>query len=185
MERPAEARLVPTEAGGLVPDGPGWFVVNAGATKWNRLEEYGDWCTFEGPGAARFGDFGVNLHSLEPGQPNCRYHGETGQEDFLVLSGECILVIEGEERHLHAWDFVHCPALTEHVFIGAGDRPCLLLMVGARVQAGEIRYPAASAAARHGAAVAVETDDPATAYAGHIPRYEIPARRDLLPGAGS
>ena len=27
----------------------------------------------------------------------------------FVVSGEAALVVEGEERHLRAWDFVHCP----------------------------------------------------------------------------
>ena len=40
---------------------------------------------------------GVNIQVVHPGQPNCYYHGEEGQEDFLVLSGECLLLIE-EDR---------------------------------------------------------------------------------------
>ena len=182
MERPvpAQARLTPAEHG-VAPEGEGWFVVNAADTVWRRLEEYGDWCTFEGTGDARFKEVGINLHVLEPGQPNCKYHGESAQEDFLVLSGECIVVIDGEERHLRAWDFVHCPAWTEHVFVGAGDGPCLLLMVGARPEAGGILYPVSEAAARHGASVAAATPDPQEAYAGSTPRVEIPARRDMLP----
>lgn len=184
MQRPApaQAKLVPAEHG-VAPAGEGWFVVNAGATVWRRLAEYGDWCTFEGTGDARFKEFGINLHVLEPGQPNCKYHGETGQEDFLVLSGECIVVIDGEERRLQAWDFVHCPSWTEHVFVGAGDGPCLLLMVGARPETGGVSYPVSEAAARHGASVAVATPDPREAYAGVTPRFEIPARLDVLPGA--
>src|SRR6185312_15725279 len=57
---------------------------------------------------------------LAPGQPSCMYHGEDEQEDFLILAGECLLLVEGQERRLKAWDFVHCPAWTEHVFVGAG-----------------------------------------------------------------
>ena len=184
MERPAsaQAKLVPAEHG-LAPEGEGWFVLNAAAAVWRHFEEYGDWCTFEGAGAASFREVGINLHVLEPGQPNCKYHGESAQEDFLVLSGECIAVIDGEERRLRAWDFVHCPSWTEHVFVGAGDRPCLLLMVGARPEAGGIIYPVSEAAARHGASVAVATPDPQEAYAGRPARVEIPARRDVLPGA--
>jgi uncharacterized cupin superfamily protein len=179
---PAQATLVPSEHG-LEPAGEGWFVVNAADTVWRHLEEYGDWCTFEGTGAARFKEVGINLHVLEPGQPNCKYHGESGQEGFLVLSGACIVVIDGEERHLHAWDFVHCPSGTEHVFVGAGDGPCLLLMVGARPESGGVSYPVSEAAARHGASVSVATPEPQVAYAGTSPRIEIPARRDVLPGA--
>jgi hypothetical protein len=31
-----------------------------------------------------------------------------------------------------AVDFLHCPAGTEHVFVGSGDGPCAVLMIGAR-----------------------------------------------------
>lgn len=179
---PPQAKLVPSGRG-LEPEGEGWFVLNAAAAVWRHLDEYGDWCTFEGPGKAGFSEVGVNLHVLEPGQPNGKYHGESGQEDFLVLSGECILVIDGVERRLRPWDFVHCPSWTEHIFVGAGDGPCLLLMVGARPESGGISYPVSEAAARHGASVAVATTDPQEAYAGRSPRVEILPRRDVLPGA--
>ena len=179
---PVQAKLVPAEHG-LAPEGDGWFVVNAAEALWRRSEEYGDWCRFEGSEAARFGELGVNLHVLRPGQPSCKYHGESAQEDFLVLSGECIVVIDGEERQLHAWDFVHCPPWTEHVFVGAGDGPCLLLMVGARPQPTEVLYPLSEVAARHGASVTAATPDPREAYAGTTPPVETPSRRDVLPGA--
>ena len=94
--------------------------------------DFGAYTRFEGE--ARFPQIGINIGVLEPGQPACMYHGEDDQEDFLVLSGECLLLIEGEERRLEAWDFVHCPAWTEHVFVGAGDGPCAILAVGARVE---------------------------------------------------
>lgn len=129
------------------------------------------------------GRFVVNAAETRPGQPNCKYHGESAREDLLVLSGECSLVVEGVERRLRAWDFVHCPGWTEHVFVGAGDGPRLLLMVGDRRETGGIVYPVSEAAARHGASVAVETAHPREAYAGSTPRVEIPARRDVLPGA--
>ena len=90
---------------------------------------------------ARFPQVGIRLKALWPGEPNGMYHSEEAQEDFLVLAGECLLLIEGEERPLRAWDFVHCPAGTEHIFIGAGDGPCLILMVGARGDEVPIRYP--------------------------------------------
>ena len=178
-----EARLVPSEQGGLEPVTPGWFVVNAAATRWQRLDEYGDWCTFEGRGDLHFPSLGINLHAVEPGQPNGRYHGETAQEGFLVLSGEPILVIEGQERRLRPWDFVHCPSRTEHIFVGAGDGPSLLLMSGARPEEGSILYPVNATAARLGASVAAQTDDPGVAYADRAPRYDIAPRADLLPGA--
>jgi uncharacterized cupin superfamily protein len=70
--------------------------------------------------ARTFPDLGVTLAVIWPGQPSGLYHAETNQEDFLVLAGECVLLVEGEERPLRAWDFVHCPPGTAHVFVGAG-----------------------------------------------------------------
>jgi uncharacterized cupin superfamily protein len=108
------------------------------------------------------------------------YHGEDAQEDFLVLSGSCLLLIEGEERTLHTWDFVHCPAWTEHVFVGAGDGPCAILAIGARPDAGVI-YPASELAQRHGAGVQRETPEPAEAYASYKDDVPIGYRDGLLP----
>ena len=157
-----EARLVST-AHGLVPEGEGWFVLNAREASWGCSEELGSAVSFEGD--VHFRDYGINIHVLPPGQPNCMYHGEEGQEDFLVLSGECILLIEGQVRQLRAWDFVHCPPWTEHVFVGAGYRPCVILMVGSRAGGKGVRYPVLELARRHGAGVDVETTDPLEAYA--------------------
>jgi uncharacterized cupin superfamily protein len=109
-------------------------------------------------------DLGVNIQVMQPGQPNCRYHSEPVQEDFLVLSGECLAIVDGEERPLRQWDFLHCPAGTEHVFVGAGDGPCAVLMIGSRRE-DAARYPVNAVAAKHGASVEVATDDPAEAYA--------------------
>jgi mannose-6-phosphate isomerase-like protein (cupin superfamily) len=109
---------------------PEWFVLNVADAPALGNEVCGAWAAFEDP-EAPFPDFGINVHVLQPGQPNAKYHSESVQEDFLVLSGECVAIIEGEERPLRAWDLVHCPAGTEHVFVGAGDRPCAILMVGA------------------------------------------------------
>src|SRR5690349_18329817 len=96
----------------------------------------------------RFEQLGINIQVLEPGQPNCLYHRENAQEDFLVLFGECLVLIEGEELRLRAWDFVHSPAGTDHVFVGAGDGPCGILMVGFRPETEELFYPAAEVAGR-------------------------------------
>ncbi|MCI0636052.1 MAG: cupin domain-containing protein, partial [Actinobacteria bacterium] len=142
-----EAKLNPTEHG-LVPEGEGWFVVNAREARWWHSDELGRAVLFEGE--PRFAEVGVNIQVLQPGQPNCMYHGEDCQENFLVLSGECLLLIEGEERPLRAWDFVHCPPWTEHVFVGAGLGPCAILMVGRRPD-DAVRYPVAEVALRHGA----------------------------------
>jgi uncharacterized cupin superfamily protein len=109
-------------------------------------------------------DTGVNIQVMQPGQPNCRYHSEPVQEDFLVLYGECIVVLEGEERPLRQWDFLHCPAGVEHVFVGAGDGPCAVLMIGSR-RKDEAHYPVNEVAAKYDASVSRETDEPAEAYA--------------------
>jgi uncharacterized cupin superfamily protein len=109
-------------------------------------------------------DVGVNVQVMQPGQPNCRYHSEPVQEDFLVLDGECIAIVDGEERRLRRWDFLHCPAGTEHVFVGAGERPCAVLMIGSR-RLEAAHYPVNEVAARYGASVSTPTDEPAEAYA--------------------
>jgi uncharacterized cupin superfamily protein len=116
---------------------------------------------------------------LQPGQPNCRYHGESGQEALLVLHGECLLLVEGEERRLQAWDFAHLPPWTEHVVVGAGDGPCAVLMVGARRSEGEVRYPVSELALAHGAGVQRETAEPAEAYA----EFDRPERARLVGAA--
>jgi uncharacterized cupin superfamily protein len=109
-------------------------------------------------------DTGVNIQIMQPGQPNCRYHSEPVQEDFLVLYGECIAILEGEERPLRQWDFLHCPAGVEHVFVGAGDGPCAVLMIGSR-RKDEAHYPVNEVAAKYDASVKSPTDEPAEAYA--------------------
>ena len=151
----------------MVPEAPaGWFVVNAREAQW-RAGHFGAFAIFEDP-EAEFEQVGINIGVLRPGQPNCHYHGEENQEDFLVLSGECLLLIEGEERRLKQWDFVHCPPWTEHVLIGAGDGPCVVLAVGSRAGR-DIVYPASELAQSYNAGAAKETRDPAESYAG-IPR---------------
>src|SRR5438067_8655374 len=173
-----EAGLAQTE-NGLVPQGGNWFVVNAREARWWHSDTFGSACTFEGD--ARFPDFGINIQVLSPGEPNCMYHEENAQEDFLVLAGECLLLIEGEERRLEQWDFVHCPAWTEHVFVGAGDGPCALLAVGTRL-GGDVVYPRSEVALRHRAGVERETREPREAYAEIPPDTEIPYREGWLPG---
>lgn len=153
---------------GLVPRGEGWYVLNLAEAAWGRNERFGSYCGFEGD--ARFPHFGINVHVLQPGQPNCLYHGESSQEGFLVLSGECLLIVEGRERPLKAWDFVHCPPGTRHVFVGAGNGPCAILMAGARApHDSEILYPVEPAALKHGAGVETETPEPTVAYASSPP----------------
>jgi uncharacterized cupin superfamily protein/catechol 2,3-dioxygenase-like lactoylglutathione lyase family enzyme len=157
-----EAPIEKTENGAF-PTGDGWFVVNARDARWFESDGLGFYCGFESK-EARFPELGINLNILRPGEPMCMYHGEEAQEDFLVLSGECLLIVDGQERPLRAWDFVHCPAWTEHVFVGAGGGPCLVLAVGARTSGKGIRYPVNETALRHGAGVSEETDEPQRAY---------------------
>jgi len=172
---------------GLVPKGQGWFVLSARETQWWEREGRGVLCEFEGAGfegALDFEQVGVNLTVLGPGEPMAMYHWERDQEDFLVLRGEAVLVIEGEEQPLRAWDFVHCPAGTQHVIVGAGDGPCVLLCVGARDRSTGPEwgaYTVDEAALRHGAGVERETTEPREAYSrfppGRLTRY----REGLLP----
>ena len=116
------------------------------------------------PDAAPWPDLGVNVRVMQPGEPNCKYHSEPVQEDFLVLHGECIVILEGEERPLKQWDFVHCPAGAEHVFVGAGDGPCAVVMIGSRRE-DKAHYPVNEVAAKYEASVDVATDSPEEAYA--------------------
>src|SRR5919201_2250998 len=146
-----EARLEQLDTG-LAPVSDGWFVVNIPDAAWVTSEAFGAACIFESD-AVSFPHVGYTICVLQPGQPNGMYHREAAQEDFLVLSGECLLLVEGEERRLKAWDFVHCPPWTEHIFVGAGEGPCLVLMVGARVEGEELIYPAEEVATRHRAGV--------------------------------
>ena len=143
---------------------PAWFVVNVATAKAFKHEHAGSYVPFEDP-EERFPDYGINIHLLEPGQPNAKYHAESVQEDFLVLSGECVAILDGDERRLEAWDFVHCPAGTEHVFVGAGQGPCAILMVGARRPDATVHYPVNELAARYGASTAEPTSKPEEAYA--------------------
>lgn len=174
MSDVAEAKFVRTEHG-LVPEGEGWFVLNARQAVWEENDVEGAGVGFESP-EHRFPDIGINIIVLAPGQPNCLYHGENEQEDFLVLDGECLLLIEGQERLLGRWDFVHCPHWTEHVLVGAGDGPCVVLCVGGRRGKGVV-YPVADVALRHDAGVTQESRDAKEAYA-HIPSWRNRAYRE-------
>ena len=159
-----EARL--EEFGsGLSPVTEGWFVVNVRDAEWWFAETRGARCAFEneyGDPPVEFDQLGINLTVLEQGQTSL-YHAESNQEAFLVLSGECVLIVEGEERRLRAWDFFHAPPWTAHGFAGVGGEPCVILMVGARAGP-EVHYPISESAARHGASVAEETSDWRQAY---------------------
>jgi uncharacterized cupin superfamily protein len=153
---------------GLMPDGDGWFVMNARDSRWRDWGPLGLYCNFEGK--RRFPQVGINISVLEPGQSLGRYHRENGQEGFLVLAGRCLLIVEDEERELKPWDFFHCPPLTAHMIVGAGDEPAVVLAVGARGRGRKgLVYPVSATARKHGVSVAKETTKPAEAYAD-VPR---------------
>lgn len=176
------ARLVQTDTG-TEPASDGWFVVNVADARWYRNDQFGAGTGFESD-AARFPEIGVRIRVLQPGQSNCYYHRENAQENFLVLDGECLLLVDGEERHLRTWDFVHCPPDVDHVFVGAGSTPCALLMLGARKDDEQIVYPVSDLALEHHAGVTTETTSPDTAYADVPPwSYGRPTGWSSLPWA--
>jgi uncharacterized cupin superfamily protein len=185
-----EAPLDDTGAG-LVPSGPGWFVLNAADARWIRRPGRGlnlpltGWTDDEAE--TLFPQLGMALVVLGPGEPIGMYHWEADQEDFLVLAGEALLLVEGEERPLRSWDFVHCPPGTGHMIVGAGDGPCLVVAVGSREhQAGEWgAYTVSELALRHGAGVETTTTDSAEAYARFDPSEPVRYPGGLLPGPGS
>ena len=160
----------------------GWYVRNARDAEWRHADGRGAVCIllddFEGSRDESL-QLGVNLFVLEPGEPMAMYHWEADQEDFLVVAGEAVLVVEGEERPLRAWDFVHSPPGTKHVIVGAGRSPCVVVAVGARAH-DELGFPADEAAKRHGASVAEDTQDGGVAYAAVPSRRPAPYRDNWL-----
>ena len=172
-----EAQLRRTEAG-LIPQGEGWFVLNARDALWITSDERGQDTDFEGQ--QTWTEVGFRIQVLAPGQRGL-YHGERGQEDFLVVSGECVLVIEGQERHLRPWDFVHCPPWTKHVFVGAGDEHCVIVMTGSRAGGFDVVYAVSEIAARYDASVLEETSKPDDAYARWGPERPSAYQQGWLP----
>ncbi len=182
-----EAELEQTEAG-LVPASVGWFVFNSRDARW-----------FENPGQGHslpltgkteyeaetfFPMLGMAIRVMEPGEPSSTYHWETEQEDFLVLSGEAVLIVEGQERRLEQWDFVHCPPETRHVFVGAGDGPCVILAASSRQfqKDGPWGYYCADeTAARYNASSPEDTQDTELAEARFPPSRPTRYRDGLLP----
>jgi uncharacterized cupin superfamily protein len=150
---------------GLVPEGEGWFVVNSTDARWRDYGPLGVGCDFEGK--PPFGQVGVNINVLRPGQPLGMYHREKHQEGFLVIAGECLMIVDGQERALRAWDFVHCPGGTPHAIVGAGDGPSVVLAVGGRGARKGVVYLAERLAIDHAAGVERETRSAAAAYAAY------------------
>jgi uncharacterized cupin superfamily protein len=162
-----EARMEESEYGRVAAT-EGWFTVNVRDAAWVQNEYFGDACIFEHYGKAGFPEIGYTLCVLHPGQPNGMYHREGNQEDFLILQGEAILIVEGQERHLKAWDFFHSPAGTEHIVVGAGEGPCIVFAIGARKRgsdSNETLYVRNETALKHGAGPEQDTPDNKAAYA--------------------
>jgi uncharacterized cupin superfamily protein len=164
MDPVPEASLAESPAG-RAAETDGWFIVNVAEATGMHTNRFGDACRFE-VAAARFPEFGINVRVLAPGQPNCLYHRENAQEAFLVLSGECLAIVEEEERRMRAGDFLYTPPGTAHVVVGAGEGPCAVLMVGTRKSPEDLLYPVSEVAAKYGASVERETSDEEEAYAG-------------------
>jgi uncharacterized cupin superfamily protein len=186
-----EAHLEALDSG-LAPVSEGWFVVNVAEAAWLTNEAFGARCVFETDRRLlgghpdrepqRFDQVGITLAVVPPSRPSGLYHAESNQEDFLVLAGECLLLIDDEERPLKAWDFVHCPPGTAHCFVVTGTQPCAILMTGRRTTDKSIRYPGSDLARLHNASVEAETTSPAEAYAA-FPHW-APGRNDWNPFHG-
>jgi len=182
-----EAELEQTEAG-LVPASPGWFVMNAREARWFDKPGQGHSLPLTGSDEYEAETFfpmlGMAIRVLGPGEPNATYHWETEQEDFLVLSGEALLIVEGQERRLRQWDFVHCPPETRHVFVGAGEGPCVILAASSRQFQKDGPwgfYCADETAARYNASSPEDTQDGELAYARFPPSRPTRYRDGLLP----
>ena len=182
-----EASLEQTDAG-LVPAGEGWFVLDAREARWIRRPGRGHnapltgWTAYEAE--TFFPQLGINLTVLGPGEPIGMYHWEADQEDFLVVAGEALLLIEGEERPLRQWDLVHCPPGAEHAIVGAGTTSCVVVAVGARDRSTGPdwgAYTVDEAALAHGAGVERPTTVADEAYARFASGELTPYREGLLP----
>lgn len=171
MTREAEIEETPE---GRVPRGEGWFILNLGEMAW-RTVGFGTSCSFNAPG------IGVHVHVLMPGEANGYYHAEEAQEGFLVLSGECIAVVEGEERLMRQWDYLHSPPGTAHITVGAGEAPCAILMFGSPDSSRKVEWIANDVARKHGASVARTTSDGGEVYADLPPVTAVSAPAPFNP----
>ena len=159
-----EAEIEETPEGN-VPAGVGWFIGNLAEMAWEKAEGFGAWFSFDAPerdpSTARVG---VHIHVLAPGEANGFYHAEDAQEGFLVLSGECLAIVEGQERRMRQWDYLHSPPWTAHITVGAGEEPCAILMFGAPDPSRKVEWIADELAARHGVSVAETTSRDTDVY---------------------
>jgi uncharacterized cupin superfamily protein len=174
-----EARMQQTEAG-LVPEGEGWWVLNARDARWIKRDGRGWSVPFTGwtdeEAEVFYPLLGVNLVVLEPGQPLSIYHQETDAEGFVVVAGEALLIVEGQERALRQWDYVHTPVGCSHTIIGAGDDRCVIVAAGSRVNIGKENwgsYTVDETAQRHNAGVEEETPDAQIAYSRWKPSEPV------------
>jgi uncharacterized cupin superfamily protein len=168
-----EAKLTKTDTG-RVPEGEGWFVLNLRDASWETLPGGGTWVSFEADGVPN--QIGTGAHLLPPGESTGFYHREGNQEGFLVLQGECVVIVEGTERVLHQWDYFHCPPETRHIMIGgSGEQPCVLFMFGNRLPDAATHYEVEPAAARYSASVAAPTDSAREAYGERSPYARVPS----------
>jgi uncharacterized cupin superfamily protein len=163
----AEAELKDT-GNGKVPADDGWFIMNLADMEWGAVEGGGTWSAWETK-ERHSKTLGWGVHVLWPGDAPGMYHSESEQEGFLVLSGECITIVDGQERRMGPWDFFHCPPGTPHITVGAGDGPCALIMVGTRSSDAKIDYIPDPVAARHGHSVPEHTHDSKVAYKDRPP----------------
>src|SRR6516165_1142728 len=177
---------------GLVVASQGWFVMNARDARW-----------FEQPGRRHslpltgcdeyeaetfFPMLGMAIRVLEPGAPMSIYHWETEAEDFLVLAGTPIAIVEEQERQLEQWDFVHCPPGAKHVLVGGGDGPSVILAASSRQFQKDGPwgfYTVSEAAARYGASPPETTQDGAIADRDWPASHESRHQEGWLPGAGN
>jgi len=158
----------------------GGYVLNIKDAAWKGHDRFGRSANLER--GERFSDVGIHLFMLTPGNPNCRYHRESAQENFLVLSGSCKLLMNDTERQLAVWDFVHCPPGVSHVLVGTGDSPAVVLAIGHRQGAEhELYYPASELAAKYGAQAPEPTPDPRVAYGDVEPATPIDCPQEWPP----
>jgi uncharacterized cupin superfamily protein len=176
------------DGAGLVPASSGWFVLNAREARWFHNPGQGDSLPLTGhdeyEAETYFPMLGMAIRVVNPGEPSTVYHWETEQENFLVLSGEALLIVEGEERPVKQWDFVHCPPETRHAFVGTGSGPCVILCASSRQFQKDGPwgyYTTDQASRRHGAAAPEETQDGDIADSRFPPRQETRYSAGLLP----